>query len=983
MNIEGTDAHLKDDSKALSKDAEQAIQITTDSERQEAEQRLINREALYNRLEHNLTDVVWIMDLHQRFIRVSPSINQVMGYTVEESYNLTIEEVMTPASYQKVLQTFDEMDEEIKGQKNPQWTKTLELEQIRKDGRIIWVEVKVNLLCDAEGIPDGILGITRDITEHKQAEEALRTSENLLSSIIEQSPFSTWIADANGTNIRQNAACRRLLGIDKDEQTVGKYNLFADPLLKEQGHIKKIKKVFSEGKTAKFITAYDLSKVTHVDVPDAAEKFLLVTIFPITDANGKVINAVVQHEDITEQRKTGTAILTRLNYEKELAACSKALLANVPAKTALDNALRHLLLAAGACRAYIYENFEDPIDGLCVCQTNEACIEGIQPQIDNPFLRQASYIPRWKDELSQGNPIIGIVDSLPEEERLMLKSMDVLSVLVLPIEVKGQWYGFIGFADCLTPQQWMEDDICLLRTGAEMIGAYIERNQAEKALWASEKQYRELIESAHEGIWKIDAHGNTTFANPRMADMLGYTADEMLGRNVFSFANEQDKEIIGQQLERRSRGIVERFNFEFIQKNGEKLYTNLIASPIMDEDGNYMGATAFVTDITEQKKLEAQLRQSHRLEAVGALAGGIAHEFKNLLMGVSGYAEILQMKLGSDHPQFTTTNDLLHCVDRASKLIGQLQAFSKRQIIEPCPTDLNKLMTESKNLLDRLVGEHISIEWNLGKDINIVSVDPGQIEQVLLNLAINARDAMPQGGQITVTTRNRSLKDVDKKKHPWLRIGEYVELSVSDTGVGMDDETIERIFEPFFSTKDKQDRSGLGLAVVYGIIKQHKGYICVFSELGKGTTFQVYLPVTQAESGSDQKIQTPAPTKGNETVLLAEDEEMVRVPAKSVLEEYGYKVLCACDGDEAFELFKQHSDEIDIVILDFIMPKLSGKHVWQEMKKIRPDLKVIFISGYKAAALRKDSASLPDAPFLSKPFSLIELARKVRALLDE
>ena len=958
MKKEKTNAQLKEDSETLRKDVEHAYHM---------------REDLFRWLIEHAPDAFYLHDTKGKIFDVNQRACDSLGHTREELKTMFV---------QDIEQQFKE------NRSKHTWAKIKNNDSVtiygvhkRKDGTTFPVEVYLNKFEYRE--QQLILVLARDVTERKQAEEAIKVSETLLSSIIDQSPFSTWIADENGTNIRQNAACRRLFGIDKDEQTVGKYNLFADPLLKEQGHLKKVEKVFREGKTAKFITAYDLSKVTHVDVPSATKILISVTIFPIKDAGGRVINAVVQHEDITEQKRAETAILSRLYYEKELAACSKALIANVPAKRALDNALRHLLLAAGASRAYIFENFEDTIDGLCMHRTNEVCIDGVSHEISNPFFQNESYIPRWQDELSQGNPIIGAVRTFPEEERLILESLNVLSVLILPIQVKGQWYGFIGFSNCLTQQDWTEDDISLLRTGTEMIGTYIESKQAEKALWTSEKKYRELVENAQEGIWTIDALGKTTFANSRMAEMLGYAVDQMLGKHVFSFVDEQDQEITKHYLDRRSTGIVERFNFEFIHKNGEKLYTNLIASPIMDEDGDYKGSTAFVTDITEQKKLEARLRQSHRLEAVGALAGGIAHEFKNLLMGVSGYAEILQMKLGSDHPQFTTTNDLLHCVDRASKLIGQLQAFSKRQIIKPCPTDLNKLMTESKNLLDRLVGEQISIEWNLGRDTNIVCVDPGQIEQVLLNLAINARDAMPQGGELTVTTRNRHLEDIDKKRHPWVGPGEYVELSVSDTGVGMDDDTIERIFEPFFSTKGKQDRSGLGLAVVYGIIKQHKGYIHVFSEVGQGTTFQVYLPVTQDEYGSELKIKTLAPKRGNETVLLAEDEEMVRLPAKSVLEEYGYKVLCASDGDEAFELFKQHADEIDLVIMDLIMPKSGGKHVWQRMKKIRSDLKVIFISGYKATTARKDSASLPDAPFLSKPFSLIELARKVRTLLDE
>jgi PAS domain S-box-containing protein len=491
-----------------------------------------------------------------------------------------------------------------------------------------------------------------------------------------------------------------------------------------------------------------------------------------------------------------------------------------------------------------------------------------------------------------------------------------------------------------------------------------------------------LMQASPLAIVTLDRNARVTMWNRAAEQIFGWSEAEVLGA-PFPALPEDSRPVYEANVSRVLTGEVITDREEPCRKKtGELIDVRLSSTPLRDSKGDVIGTMSMMEDITKGQQLEAQLLQSHRMEAVGRLAGGIAHEFKNLLMGVSGYAEIVQMKLGRSHPLFDTTNDLLNCVDRASKLIGHLQTFSRRQAIDACPTDLNALVLECKYLLERLLGEHIALRLDLAPKPCMVNVDRGQIEQAIVNLAINARDAMPQGGELTICTKRRRYADTGAASRHGVKPGKYIELSVTDTGMGMDEETQDRMFEPFFTTKDTGERTGLGLAVTYGIIKQHKGHIAVSSKIGKGTTFKVYLPMIRSEAAGKDHLQPPQPRGGAETILLAEDEDIVRTPLKAVLEDYGYTVLCASDGKEAAGLFKRHADKVDLAILDLVMPKAGGKYVWQAIREVRPDVKVLFISGHSAAAVHEDFKPPKELTYLSKPFSMLDLAAKIRELLD-
>jgi len=510
-----------------------------------------------------------------------------------------------------------------------------------------------------------------------------------------------------------------------------------------------------------------------------------------------------------------------------------------------------------------------------------------------------------------------------------------------------------------------------------------ERRQSEQGLRQTNEMLSALIDSYPLAIDTLDRDGHVTSWNAAAEAEFGWTEDEVLGRFLPIVPAEAKDEYLANLSMVLAGNTLRGIEARRVRKDGSFVDLRIWAAPLRDCDGQITGCVAELEDITERKQLKAELRQSQRMEAVGRLAGGMAHEFKNLLMGISGYAEILQMKLEPDHPQSETANELMRCVDRAATVLGKLQAFSRRQSLDIRPTDINALVSESEHLMERLLGEHIEMTLDLSDEPAIANVDPVQIEQVLTNLTINARDAMPRGGRLVMNTRIVNAEDMTVSQlGPDLDHHRYVEISIADSGSGMDEATMSQVFEPFFTTKGSDGRMGLGLSVTYGIVSQHKGLIDVQSRPGEGTSFLVYLPIAEEAAAADVKSAVLQPKAGTETILLAEDEDIVRAPVKSLLESYGYIVLAASDGEEAIKLFERHADEIDLAVLDLVMPKASGKYVWYAIREIRPDMKILFMSGHAATSVHEDFMPPPDVPFLSKPFSVMTLVGKIREMLD-
>jgi PAS domain S-box-containing protein len=473
--------------------------------------------------------------------------------------------------------------------------------------------------------------------------------------------------------------------------------------------------------------------------------------------------------------------------------------------------------------------------------------------------------------------------------------------------------------------------------------------------------------------------------NPAAERFFGWKANEAIGKSAYELivpeeVRSQVEHVWSKLLDGDGSSTSLNTN---VRKDGKIITCEWFNAVLRDASGKISGVLSIAHDVTEKMELERQLQTAQRMETVGTLAGGIAHDFNNALTGVIGFAELLKMKLGGNECALSDLNEIFRGAERASVLTRQLLTFARRQIIDFVNLDLNNVIANLLKLVTKIVGEQIEIRTVLAKTLPTIRADVGQIEQVVMNLILNARDAMPGGGRLLVETGLTDLDDDTVRLHPDMKVGSYVVLTVSDTGIGMDQKTRERVFEPFFTTKGSEKGTGLGLAMVYGIVKHHDGFIHLYSEPGKGTTFKIYFPPVEAAPDVAISSKSSEIRGGAETVLLVEDDESVRSLMEQTLMGLGYTVLVGRDGEEAVDVFRKNRDRIDLAILDVVMPRKGGKEAYEEMRKVRTDLKVIFVSGYAADAVHESFVSIPGISFLSKPFGPGVVARKVREVLDK
>jgi PAS domain S-box-containing protein len=493
----------------------------------------------------------------------------------------------------------------------------------------------------------------------------------------------------------------------------------------------------------------------------------------------------------------------------------------------------------------------------------------------------------------------------------------------------------------------------------------------------SEARYRRIVETANEGVWVIDAASRTTFVNRRMAAILGYAPEEMMGRPLFDFMDDEGRADAAAKVERRRKGVAEQHDFRFSRRDGSDAWVLIDTTPFFDEQGVYAGALAMVTDVTERRRLEEQFRQSQKLEAVARLAAGVAHDFNNLLTAMLGAAGALVDGLPDGDPRREDALEIQAAAQRATLLTRQLLAFGRRQAALPRVLDLNEVVGAMERMLRRLIGEEIELLTHPAAGLWPVRADPGQVEQVIVNLAVNARDAMPSGGRLILETANVEPAAAAEGGQRRVR------LSVRDTGCGMGPEVLEHLFEPFFTTKEAGKGTGLGLSTVHGIVKQCGGDIEVRSEPGKGTAFDVLLPAAgeAAQQAAEGPGKAPA-ARGTETVLVLDDEALVRSAVGRPLRALGYRVLEAGDAEEALRAVAGEPDKkVDLLVTDLVLPGVGGPEVVASLRDLLPGLPVLFVSGYSDRVLELERFG-PRAGFLAKPFTSSELTRRVRELLD-
>jgi len=499
-----------------------------------------------------------------------------------------------------------------------------------------------------------------------------------------------------------------------------------------------------------------------------------------------------------------------------------------------------------------------------------------------------------------------------------------------------------------------------------------------------EELFRLISENAADMIAVVDPSGRRLYNSPAYARILGYSNEELESTSFFEQVHPDDRQVAEQAAKEATGGSGGRtVQYRMRHKDGTWKVIESGASAILNAQNQVEKLVIVNRDVSERRHLEEQFRQAQKMEAVGRLSGGVAHDFNNLLGVIIGYAEFLQESLDPENKLRSSVDEILKAGKRAASLTRQLLAFSRQQVLDPKVLELNAVVSDMEKMLRRLIGEDVELSTVLGHDLGRLKADQGQLEQVVMNLVVNARDAMPQGGRLTIETENMVMDEAFIRRYPYpVQAGPYVCLTVRDSGIGMDAETKARAFEPFFTTKEKGKGTGLGLSTVYGVVKQSGGYIDIYSSPGAGTTFKIYLPRVDEAIKAEAPVGTATSFTGSETILLAEDETSLRTLTRNTLELCGYKVLEAKDGVEALQVSDAYKGSIDLLLTDMVMPGMGGRALATELTRRRPEIRLAYMSGYTGQAVGSQGPVDPGSVFLLKPFTRELLTRKIREALD-
>jgi PAS domain S-box-containing protein len=708
----------------------------------------------------------------------------------------------------------------------------------------------------------------------------------------------------------------------------------------------------------------------------------------ITDAEGHAAGFVGISVDITERKRAEEALHQKTSLMRLLQLVAVAANEAATIEKAMQVSIDHVCAYTGWPVGHAYRLVEGTPNGLAST--------GIW-HLDDPkqfatfrkVTEDAHYTSRDGlpgRVLLAGKPvwIADVTRDANFTRAKLAKHIGVKAGFAFPVLVGTEVVAVLEFFsdEVIEPNEPLLEAMAHIGT---QLGRVVERERAREALRRREEHFRSLIENASDIITILDHGGIIRYESPSVERLLGYKPEELIGRNVFEFAHEDD-------LPKVVKAFTEEFDnpdatrsveFRFRHKDESWCVFEAICKPLLDDSG-VAGVVVNSRDISERRQLEEQLRQSQKMEAVGRLAGGVAHDFNNLLTAISGYSELMLRRLRHGDPLRHNAEEINKAGSRAASLTSQLLAFSRKQVLQPKVLDLNMVVADMDKMLRRLIGENIELVTMLEPELWSIKADPGQIQQVILNLAVNARDAMPEVGRLTIETANIELDGENARWNVGVHPGRYVMLAVNDTGCGMDTQTRERVFEPFFTTKDVGKGTGLGLSTVYGIVKQSGGYIWVYSEPEKGTTFKIYLPcieeMADAAPARHDAVEMP---QGMETVLLVEDEALVRRLAARVLREQGYTVIEAADGEEALRVAQSHAEmEIHLLLTDVVMPRMSGREVAEHLLRMRPRIRVLYTSGYTENSIVHHGVMEDGVAFLQKPFKPDALARKVREVLD-
>lgn len=866
---------------------------------------------------------------------------------------------------------------------------------LTQEGQRCWLQWIIRGITDERERVIELQAVGRDITPLKEAEDALRESQRFLEAVLEHSPNPMWVSDDRGTLIRLNQACRDLLGI-KERDLIGKYNILEDVQIERQGLKDLVRRVLELGEQVHFTLRHRRSSEENLKDPEPS--ILEVTISPVRGAEGQVAHAVVQYQDVTE-RARAEAALERVNRQlRMLSACNQAMIRATDERELLFSVCDLIVQMGGygmAWIGYAQEGGLLPIKAVAQAGHEAGYLQEVYPPWDESSDRAR---PPIAAALRTGKPCP--VQDLGLDPRVGRWAAEAVrrgyhAVCGVPLMAGSRTIGALEVyatqAGAFDPGEVAH--LCELASdlafGITTLRTRAERVQAEETLRTSEERFRRLLLHSNDVFVITDREGVLTHVSGAIEKTLGYKPQELIGTRGFDAIHPDDAVFLHPQFAEFTRqpGAGLRSEYRARHRNGNWVWLEVVGTNLID-DAVVRGVVLNIRDIMERKgaeeerdALQNQLQQAMKMEAVGRLAGGVAHDFNNLLTAILGNMDLVRMELEPAHPLLLHVDEANKAAESAASLTRQLLAFSRRQVIEPRVVSLKDLIANLRMMLGRIIGEHISLEFRAPPDLGSVRVDPGQFEQVLVNLAVNARDAMPNGGRLLIDAANVELDGEYRARHPYVKEGPFVMLSVSDTGHGMSQEVKRHLFEPFFTTKPKGRGTGLGLATIFGIVKQAGGTVEVYSEVGQGTSFKIYLPRIAGHAAvvAGEK-PFPVLPGGDETILLVEDDAGVRELARSFLERLGYRVLVATNGQQALEIAVTQGASIHLLLTDVVMPGMNGRELAERLLGSHAKMKVLFSSGY-TENIMDDGVGNGPLDFIGKPYSVQALAKKIRAVL--
>lgn len=888
-------------------------------EKQKAEQARQSAEALLQKLVEN--SLVGIQILQDgKYVFVNAKGAEIFGYTSDEL--LALESWTAVVADDDRDMVVDQVRRRLSGELP---YAHYCFRGLRKDRKIIDVEVRSNRV-EFLGRP-AVLGMLLDITERRRSEAEMQRTTDLLRAIAEWSPDAVFIKDRDGRYLLFNPAAARFVGRSVEE-VLGRddSDLFDEQsarlIMDRDRHVMATGIIETEEEV---LTALGITRT------------FLATKAPLRDKEGVIIGVIGISRDISQRKRAEAErdhLLERLRLQVE----------RLPLGCLLTDA-EFRIVDWNSAAEQIFGYRKEQVLGMGPPYSRIT-----PPEARTSVLGILERIRAGDMGAHQVN------ENLTADGRTIICEWNNTPLM----DADGSFIGMVSIAQDITG-----------------------RRDAEQALQLRDR----AIQAATQGILITDLAQRDNpiiYVSPGFEKLTGYSAAEVVGRNCrFLQGPGTDRETVARLRSAIGNGqscTVELLNY---RKDGTSFWNELSISPVRDEQGRLTHFVGSQMDVTARRKLEEQLRQVQKMEAVGRLAGGVAHDFNNLLTIINGYSELIQDSLAPDNPLAEHVEQIKQAGERAAALTKQLLAFSRKQMMRPVVLDLNLLIPNMQKMVHRLIGEDVELTFRLDPDLRKIQADKGQMEQVLLNLILNARDAMPDGGSLVVETGNVDLDDGYVATHSECRPGPHVLLCVSDTGCGMDKETVARIFEPFFTTKEADKGTGLGLATVYGIVRQSNGHIEVSSEPGQGTTFKIYLPADPA--GASEGDLSPGATetrKGTETILLVEDEDGVRGLTSRILQSSGYRVLDAANGHDALKRIEEYQGPIHLVITDVVMPAMGGRQLVEKLRDRLPTVKVLFMSGYTEDAVLRRGIQESESDFIQKPFTADSLRDKVRQVLD-